>query len=159
MDFQLLIFYVKSILENVEVQKLTFWHFLRLWILSLMKSGHSLRADIYPNQNSKPQKLCGNFSMFLSLRFCVKSIFWGSGSSKTDIFAILGALNFVVLVNFSPQEVKRCIKINRASNCGKMADFALLESSKMISRKKWMIQKSWNFHTVWDYDMVKSDFT
>ena len=29
-----------------------------------------------------------------------------------------------------------------------MADFALQESSKLISRKIWMIEKSWNFHTV-----------
>ena len=29
-----------------------------------------------------------------------------------------------------------------------MADFALQESSKLISRKNWVIQKSWNFHTV-----------
>ena len=31
----------------------------------------------------------------------------------------------------------------------KMAVFALLESSKWISRKIWVIQKSWNFHTVY----------
>ena len=29
-----------------------------------------------------------------------------------------------------------------------MADFALQESSKLISRKIWVIEKSWNFHTV-----------
>ena len=29
-----------------------------------------------------------------------------------------------------------------------MADFALVESPKLISRKIWMIEKSWNFHTV-----------
>ena len=29
-----------------------------------------------------------------------------------------------------------------------MADFALLESPKLISRKIWVIEKSWNFHTV-----------
>ena len=28
-----------------------------------------------------------------------------------------------------------------------MADFALQESSKLISRKIWVIQKSWYFHT------------
>ena len=29
-----------------------------------------------------------------------------------------------------------------------MADFALLESPKMIPRKIWLIVKSWNFHTL-----------
>ena len=29
-----------------------------------------------------------------------------------------------------------------------MADFPLLESLKLISRKIWVIEKSWNFHTV-----------
>ena len=29
-----------------------------------------------------------------------------------------------------------------------MADFALLESPELISRKIWVIEKSWNFHTV-----------
>ena len=33
-----------------------------------------------------------------------------------------------------------------------MADFALLESPKLISRKIWVIEKSWNFHTVHIYD-------
>ena len=36
----------------------------------------------------------------------------------------------------------------KASKCVEMADFALQESSKLISRKIWVIQKSWNFHTV-----------
>ena len=30
-----------------------------------------------------------------------------------------------------------------------MADFALLECSKLISRKTYVIEKSWNFHTVY----------
>ena len=30
----------------------------------------------------------------------------------------------------------------------KMADFALLESQKLISRKIWVIEKGWNFHHV-----------
>ena len=32
-----------------------------------------------------------------------------------------------------------------------MADFALLNSPKLISRKIWVIEKSWNFHTVWKF--------
>ena len=36
----------------------------------------------------------------------------------------------------------------RVSKIAKMANFALLESSKLISRKISVIQNSWNFHTV-----------
>ena len=36
----------------------------------------------------------------------------------------------------------------RASKCVRMADLALLELSKLISRKIWVIEKSWNFNTV-----------
>ena len=36
----------------------------------------------------------------------------------------------------------------RESECVKMADFALLESSKLISRKIWEIEKFWNFQIV-----------
>ena len=35
----------------------------------------------------------------------------------------------------------------RAPKCVKMAESALLESPKLISRKIWLIEKSWNFHT------------
>ena len=37
---------------------------------------------------------------------------------------------------------------NSDFNMIKPADFALLESQKLISRKIWVIEKSWNFHTV-----------
>ena len=56
--------------------------------------------------------LCGNFRIFLSLRFYVKSSFGDSRSSKT---AILGALNCVNLVNFSLQKVQKCMKIRICS--------------------------------------------
>ena len=68
--------------------------------------------------------------------------FWNSRKSKTAIFAILGALDFVDLLHFSPQKVQKIIKIKIHSYmksetllCAKMADFALLESSRLISRK------------------------
>ena len=35
-----------------------------------------------------------------------------------------------------------------ASQCVKIADFALLESQKLISSKIWAIENSWNVHTV-----------
>ena len=34
----------------------------------------------------------------------------------------------------------------RALKCVKMADFELLESPKLLSRKIWVIEKLWNFH-------------
>ena len=42
---------------------------------------------------------CGNLSIFLSLRFYVKSILENQESPKTAVFAIFGALNLVNLVN------------------------------------------------------------
>ena len=74
---------------------------------------------------------CGNFMIFLSLRFYVKSNLGEARSSKTAVFAIFEALNFVDLVNFS---LSKLYKFS-ASICVKMADFALLGSSNLISRK------------------------
>ena len=37
----------------------------------------------------------------------------------------------------------------RAPKCVETADFALLESQKLISHKIWVIGKSWNFHIVY----------
>ena len=66
---------------------------------------------------------CGNFMIFISLRFYVKSIFEYSRSAKTAFFAILGAVNFVNLVNISLLILKKFMK--------RMADFALLEYPKI----------------------------
>ena len=65
--------------------------------------------------------------------------------SKTAIFANLGALNLVDLVNFSFQKVPDIYSYKsrfRASKWVEMADFALLKSPKLISRKIQMIGKS-----------------
>ena len=74
--------------------------------------------------------------------FCVIQIlreinFGESRSSKIAFFAILVTLDFVDMVNFSLQKVQKFIKKStfRAFKCFKMADFALLESPKLISRK------------------------
>ena len=45
--------------------------------------------------------------------------------------AILRALNFAILGNFNFQKVQK----SRASKCVETADFALQESTKLISRK------------------------
>ena len=54
------------------------------------------------------------------------------------------------LCKFLPSEnAKNHEKLKfKASKFVKMADFALLESPILISRKIWVIEKSWNFHTV-----------
>ena len=79
---------------------------------------------------------CENFKNVVSFRFYVEINFGESGSSKTAIFASFVALYFVALVNFSLQKVLKFIKTKfRASECVKMADFALLHSPKLISRK------------------------
>ena len=65
---------------------------------------------------------------FLSIRFYVKPTLKNLENLKLPFFAILRALNFVILVNFSLQKVQK-LKI-KASKCVKLADFALLESPK-----------------------------
>ena len=60
-----------------------------------------------------------------------------SKCAKTAVFAISKAVNFGHLVNFSVQKVQK--SKFRASKCGKMADFALQESAKLISRKIYLI--------------------
>ena len=87
---------------------------------------------------------CGNFRTFLFFRFYVKS------SSKTANFVIFWGSEFCYLVNFSLQKVQKKSQKSkfRATKCAKMADFALLESPSLISRKIWVIEKSCFFHTV-----------
>ena len=54
---------------------------------------------------------CGNFRIFLSFRFYVKSILENLAVHKLLFFAITGARNFVNLVNFSLQNVQKCSEI------------------------------------------------
>ena len=85
---------------------------------------------------------CGNIKIFISFRFYVKSILVDSRSAKAAIFAILGAVNFVNLVNIGLQKVQKFIQIkSSAPKCVKMANFALQESPKLISRKICLIEK------------------
>ena len=59
--------------------------------------------------------------------------FGESRSSKTAIFAIQGALNFVDLVNFTFQKVQKLIKNQNSEQNGSFRTF--VESPKLISRK------------------------
>ena len=53
---------------------------------------------------------CGNFMIFPSLRFYVKSTLENVKGLKIPIFAILGALNYINLVIFSLYELQNFIK-------------------------------------------------
>ena len=78
---------------------------------------------------------CENFRIILSLRFYVKSILHNLESPKTYVFAIVGALEFVNLVNISLQKCK-----NSKSRALKMADFKAIDLAILISRKIWGIE-------------------
>ena len=75
-----------------------------------------------------------DFSVFQIL---CEIIYGESKSSKNAVFAIPGALNIVNLANFCLLKVQKfMIKVQIQSlKCVKMGDFALLKSSKLISRK------------------------
>jgi len=111
-----------------------------LWfmILNLLSKAKLCKSDFSRSTSSNyPQ--CGSYRIFLSLRFLREINFGEFRCSKTAFFAIL--LNFKKYKNSWKPKF-------RASTCVKMADFELLESSKLISRKIWVTEKSCNFHTV-----------
>ena len=95
--------------------------------------------------HTKPQ--CGNFKIFLSLRFYVKSKL-GILEVQNLPFLDIQRLWILIFMNFCTFWRLKFTKWTKctAPKMAKMADFALLESSKLISCKFWMIQKSWNFH-------------
>ena len=97
----------------------------------------------------KWQEQCGNFMIFLSLRFCMKSILWILEVQKLPFLPFLG-LRILLIWSFSA--FKKCRNAwkskFRASKCIKMANFALQNSKKLISRKIRVTEKSCNFHTV-----------
>jgi len=81
---------------------------------------------------------CGNFTIFLSLRFYVKIIL-ESTNCKTAIFTMSGALNLVDRANFSFQIMKKCIENQNPEP---------LNVLTLISRKIWVTVKFCIFHTV-----------
>ena len=83
---------------------------------------------------------------FLSFRFYVKSTLENLlRSSKSAVFAISAALNFVIwsVSVFEKGKNSRKSK-SSASKRVKMAHFVLFISPKLISCKIWEIEKSWN---------------
>ena len=84
---------------------------------------------------------CGNFKILVSLRFYVKSILRIlCRIAKTAIFAILRAVNFVQMVNFS---LKKSTKIHKNQN------------SEPLNVVKWLIL---NFKTPKNWFHVKSEW-
>ena len=76
---------------------------------------------------------CGNFSFF-SINHILREINFGKFESwKTAIFAILGALKMINLIDFSLQKVLKCKKIKIQAL--KMALFGPLKSPTLVSRK------------------------
>ena len=75
--------------------------------------------------------------------------FEDSSSAKSVIFTHLEALN-LIFMNFCTIWRLKFTKLTKFTfpKMEKTAFFALLESTKLISRKISVIQKSWNFHTV-----------
>ena len=72
-------------------------------------------------------------------------IFLSSGFYVKSIFAILGALRFVNLANFSLQKVqkfflKKQTKLDFTASKWILADFVLRQSQKLISHKIWVIE-------------------
>ena len=72
--------------------------------------------------------------MNFSVNQILREINFAECMSETAVFATLGAVNFVNLVYFSLQKVQKFIKKSkfRAFKSGKIADFALQYSSKLI---------------------------
>ena len=79
---------------------------------------------------------CGKMTNFLPLRFYVKSFFDDFKVSKTAILTILEALNvdFGKFLNFLKAEIYQTQE-SKASKTGKMVDFEIVDSPKLISRK------------------------
>ena len=86
---------------------------------------HSWCASMWKNQD-------------LSVTQILREINFQDSTSAKSAFAILGALKIVDLVNFSLQRMQKFTKNQNSQSLQmcEMADFALLESPKLISRKQ-----------------------
>ena len=92
---------------------------------------------------------CGNFMIFVSSRFYVKSIL-RILEVQNQPFYHIQRLWILTFMNFCTFWRLKCTKWTKfaAPKVAKMAVFALLKSTNSISRKISEIQKSWSFHTV-----------
>ena len=74
------------------------------WLDNLMPSSSDKKSDEddeNPDSVSDRDTQCGNFRVFLSLRFYVKSILEDLQNLTQPFIVILGALNWINLINLS----------------------------------------------------------
>ena len=93
----------RALATGISVSKETIQSWTRVIYKFVSNSTNKLVKQLLSMTVATAQ--CGNFGIFLSLRFYMSSIFGGSGSAKTAIYAILRAMDFVDLVNISLQKV------------------------------------------------------
>ena len=91
---------------------------------------------------------CGNYRIFLSLRFYVKSNF-SKVVSKAAILKNWETLNWFLRI-FALFESYQINKIQNPSNIQNYPFLQLLDSPKLVSPKIWVTEKSCNFHTIFD---------
>ena len=129
-------FHMKTLHLKVE-----FFREIELISFSWIHFGHFHRKFV--------KSKCGNFMSLLSFRFYVKSILEILEVQNLPFWHILRLWIFIFyeLLHFWEVEIDQINKI-RSLKMAKTADFALLESPKLISRKISVVQKSWNFHTL-----------
>ena len=92
---------------------------------------------------------CGNLAIFQLLWFCMKIILADFKRSKTVMWTISEALNFVFL-GISHLKIWK-ISTNskfRVAHMVKMEVFGVSKWPKLISRGIWVAEISWNFHIV-----------
>ena len=92
---------------------------------------------------------CGNFMIFLSLRFYVKTILENLEVQNLLFFTHLGALNFdfYEFCTFWRLKSTKLTKL-RAPKMAIKAVLELLDSPKLFSRKIWITEKFRNIPTV-----------
>ena len=98
---------------------------------------------------------CGNFMIFVCIIQILREInfedFWSAKSANVTHLEAL-KLDFYEFLYFLKTEIYHMNKIHSLWN-GKTSIFALLESTKLISRKIGVIAKSGNFLTVFNFQM------
>ena len=104
-------------LKTVKYYKFPSFNLGKIKILTFseVKNSFKLKLWTFSKLVKHCETLCGNFMIFLSFRFYVKSILANLNVVKLPFSAILVALNFVNLVDFSLLEVKKIIKIKNQS--------------------------------------------
>ena len=93
---------------------------------------------------------CGNYKIFPSLRFYVKSKLANLKYQNLSFLHIerQWILTFFIFALFGGWYLFTKLTKFRVPKMVEMVFLELLDSSKLISRKIWITKKWWNFHTV-----------